>query len=113
MRKAVQDQPIYFEVDCCWARYAGVNPAEYLDELGQSMGPIHFKDLNENYEDLKPQEIDAVVGQGIVDFDAVLKTMQKNDTLKYGAIVEQEAFATDPWEELTFAANWIRTHFPE
>ena len=113
LRELTEDYPIYFEIDCCWAQYGGVNPAEYLDVLGKRMGPVHFKDLNENYEEIEPHEINAIVGQGIVDFVGVFESMKKHDTLQNGVIVEQEGFVGDPWEELTSAANWIVEHKPE
>lgn len=113
LRDAVGDYPIYLEIDCCWAQYAGVKPADYLDTLGKSMGPVHFKDLNEDYEDIEPHEINAIVGQGIVDFEAVFETMEKHDTLQNGVIVEQEGFVGDPWEELASAVQWIVEHKPQ
>lgn len=113
LREATKGRRIFFEIDCCWAQYANVKPAEYLNDLGQSMGPVHFKDLNENYKEIDPHAINAVVGQGIVDFEAVFDTMEKHGTLQNGVIVEQEGFVGDPWEELASAVQWIVEHKPE
>lgn len=97
------------QVDTCWAQYADVDPVAYIDSLGTLAGPLHFKDINANYKDLKGGEIDAEVGNGIIDFPAIIEVARKNKILDRGLIVEQEAFNRDMFESIKISCDNIKT----
>lgn len=100
------------EIDTCWVRYAGVDPVAYIDKLGQQAGPIHFKELGKDFAPGSREGLDAMVGEGIIDFASILQVMQKNGTLERGVIVEQEAFQADPYAQLAESVYHIRQIWP-
>ena len=100
---------IHAEVDTCWVQYADVDPVAFIDGLGDLAGPLHFKDINENYKQLKGEEINVEVGNGIIDFPAIIKVARKNKILGNGLIVEQEAFTRDMFESIKISCDNIRS----
>ncbi len=99
---------VYAELDVCWAQYADVDPLTYLDSLGKKAGPMHCKDINSNYKDLKGEDINVEVGAGMLDFEALFQIAQKHGNLEKGLIVEQEAFTRDPFESIAMSCRYIR-----
>ena len=106
--EATEGEAVFFEIDTCWAGYADVDPLPYIDALKGRAGPLHFKDLNPDYRDMKPHDIDAEVGTGIIDFSGLLKIMEKNHILENGVIVEQEGSKTDIWNSVAICCQNIR-----
>ncbi|MDI9497791.1 MAG: TIM barrel protein [Bacillota bacterium] len=100
------------EVDTCWVAVGGVDPVAYVDGLGATAGPLHFKELSATWQP-GSRDVDEVIGRGVIDFKSLLEVMQKNGTLERGVIVEQEGFRGDPYEELAEAAARIRALWPE
>ena len=99
---------IHAEVDTCWVQYADVDPVAFIDSLGELAGPLHFKDINLNYKDLRGEEINVEVGNGMVDFPAIVAIARKNGILGHGLIVEQEAFTRDMFESIKISCDNIR-----
>jgi sugar phosphate isomerase/epimerase len=102
------DAPVFLEVDTCWAVYAGVDPLAYIEKLGSRSGPIHCKDINADYARLKPEQIDAEIGGGIIDFARIVEAARQSRTLQHGLIVEQEAFTMDPFESIAISCRHLR-----
>jgi sugar phosphate isomerase/epimerase len=96
------------EVDTCWVQYADVDPVAYIDSLGDLAGPLHFKDINANYKELQGKDINVEVGNGIIDFAAIIAVARKNNILSKGLIVEQEAFTRDMYESIRISCANIR-----
>ena len=96
------------EVDTCWVQYAHVDPVAYIDSLKDLAGPLHFKDINANYQELKGSDINVEVGNGIIDFPAIIDIARKNGILDRGLIVEQEAFTRDLFESIEISCTNIR-----
>jgi sugar phosphate isomerase/epimerase len=96
------------EVDTCWVQYADVDPVAYIDSLGDLAGPLHFKDINANYKELKGSDINVEVGNGIVDFPAIIDIARKNKIIDRGLIVEQEAFTRDMFESIKISCDNIK-----
>jgi sugar phosphate isomerase/epimerase len=71
------------EVDVFWVKYAGLDPVEYINKLGDRVRALHLKDMQEG-----PDKRFAPVGTGIIDFKAVLAAAEKVG-VRYG-IVEQD-----------------------
>jgi sugar phosphate isomerase/epimerase len=96
------------EVDACWVQYADVDPVAYIDSLGSKAGPLHFKDINADYKQMDAHDINAEVGNGIVDFPGIIAVARKNGILKKGVIVEQEAFTRDMFESIKISCDNIK-----
>ena len=96
------------EVDTCWVQYADVDPVAYIDSLGSKAGPLHFKDINVNYKEMAGHEINAEVGNGMIDFPAIVAVARRNGILDKGIIVEQEAFTRDMFESIKISCDNIR-----
>lgn len=71
------------EVDVYWVKFAGFDPVEYVNKLGDRVRALHLKDMLEGQE-----KRFAPVGTGIIDFKAVLAAAEKNG-VRFG-IVEQD-----------------------
>jgi len=96
------------EVDTCWVQYADVDPVAYIDSLGQLAGPLHFKDINANYKDISGHDINVEVGNGIIDFAAIIEVARRNKIIGKGLIVEQEAFTRDMFESIAISCANIK-----
>lgn len=74
------------EVDTHWVARAGLNPIEYLEQLGERVKLIHIKDMQIDDEGNKDF---AAVGEGIMDIKGILG---KAEELSISwAIVENDA----------------------
>ncbi|NCC47484.1 MAG: sugar phosphate isomerase/epimerase [Clostridia bacterium] len=104
---------VYAELDLCWAQYADVDPVAYLTKLAERAGPVHCKDINENYAGMKGEDINVEVGQGMIDFRAIFDFVEKQGQLDRGLIVEQEAFIRDPFESIAMSSRHIRATLRE
>jgi len=71
------------EVDVYWAKFAGVDPAELIDRLGDRVRLLHLKDMGPGSD-----KRFAPVGTGIIDFKSILATAEKHG-VRWG-IVEQD-----------------------
>ena len=96
------------DVATCWVQYADVDPVAYIDSLGQLAGPLHFKDINANYKEIAGHDINVEVGNGIIDFAAIVAVARRNQIIGKGLIVEQEAFTRDMFESIAISCANIR-----
>ena len=106
--EAVPADILETEIDTCWARYAGYDPAEYLLKYSGRSHIIHFKDFvcknfadgpvysligDDGREGKIPSRNESgfefrALGDGIVDFKALIEACKKAGT-EY-VIVEQD-----------------------
>ena len=86
----IEDAGVMPELDVCWARFAGLNPAEYMLKYKDRMPVVHMKDFT--YNEDKSSPVMRPLGDGEVDVASVLKSADEigSDYL----IVEQDN-ATD------------------
>ena len=89
-------------------QYADVDPVAYIDSLGQLAGPLHFKDINANYKEISGHDINVEVGNGIIDFAAIIEVARRNEIISKGLIVEQEAFTRDMFESIEISSANIK-----
>lgn len=99
---------VFAEVDTFWVKYADVQPVEYIKSLGSLAGPFHFKDLPAGYKQISNHELGVEVGDGIIDFPAIIDVLKENDVLKNGIIVEQEYFEGDMFESIKISLENIK-----
>lgn len=82
-----------FEIDVFWASIAGENPVDLIRSLGSSLHLLHLKDIKagteiEFDEHNVPADAFLEVGEGILDFKAILEAAQQA-SVAY-CIVEQD-----------------------
>ncbi len=85
------------EIDCCWVRYAGYDPAEYIKKYSGRSPVVHLKDfvctnfnagavyglIDESGKDEKPKSKEEAgfmfkpVGYGVQDIPAILKASEQ------------------------------------
>ena len=100
--------PVAIELDVCWAQYANVDPLVYYRTLGSKAGPLHCKDINADYAVIAGSDINVEVGNGIIDFAALIDAARQQGTLEHGLIVEQEAFTRDMFESIQISCENLR-----
>ncbi|MDV6332236.1 sugar phosphate isomerase/epimerase [Asticcacaulis sp. 201] len=81
---------VAFELDCYWASFAGHDPVHVLKEHGSRIRQLHLKDK------LADGSM-APVGEGTIDFAAVLNTAVKSGV--ENVYVEHDN-PTDPWASI-------------
>jgi sugar phosphate isomerase/epimerase len=64
-------QLVRFELDTCWVKYGGEDPAQYIRKCKNRCQLIHLKDLT-----VDKKLTFAEVGEGIVDFEGVFQASQ-------------------------------------
>jgi sugar phosphate isomerase/epimerase len=80
------------ELDLFWVQHGGHNPAKYIEKLGKRCILVHLKDM-----EVGPDRRFANVGEGILDFHAIVTAGQKVGVRWY--IVEQDnCYGQDPLE---------------
>ena len=97
-------EAFFFIVDTYWLQVGGVNPADFISELGKRAMAIHFKDLRINPEKDFAQEM-AEVGEGNLDWDTIISACRKAET-KW-ALVEQDTCPGDPFESLKISYDYL------
>ena len=84
---AVTPEYLGAEIDVCWVKYAGIDPAEYVRKYKGRCPIVHLKDYNgkekENGFSYK------AVGSGVVDIKGVIEAAKAANT--EWLIVEQDA----------------------
>lgn len=91
------------EPDTYWVQAGGGSPVGWVERLSGRIPVIHLKDYRLD-EDLKP--IFAEIGQGNIDFPAVIKAAEKAGCQYY--VVEQDVCPVDPFESLAISFKYIK-----
>ncbi|MDB6052994.1 MAG: sugar phosphate isomerase [Verrucomicrobiales bacterium] len=91
--KETNPDSVSFELDVFWAQQGGADPAKLLEKHGSRFKLMHVKDLKKgaakNSTGGGPDEDSVPVGQGEVDWKAVLKAAEKAHVEHY--FIEDEA----------------------
>jgi sugar phosphate isomerase/epimerase len=84
---------VSFEIDVFWAQQGGADPAKLIEKYGSRFKLMHVKDLRKgaaiNLTGSAPDEDSVAIGQGQVDWPAVMKAAQKAGVAYY--FIEDEA----------------------
>lgn len=89
---------VCFELDCYWASFAGHDPMEILNEHGDRIRQLHLKDKTAS-GDMAP------VGQGVIDFPAILK---KAKAIGVDHVYVEHDNPTDPFASITASYKYLR-----
>ncbi len=91
--KETKPDSVFFELDVFWAQQGGADPAKLLEKYGSRFKLMHVKDLRKgaakNFTGGAPDEDSVPVGQGEVDWKAVLQAAQRARVEHY--FIEDEA----------------------
>ena len=91
--KETNPDSVFFELDVFWAQQGGADPAKLLEKHGSRFKLMHVKDLKKgaakNFTGGAPDEESVPVGEGEVDWKAVLKAAQRARVEHY--FIEDEA----------------------
>jgi len=106
MERLAEDFPadvLTFILDTYWVQFAGYDPAEWIRKLAGRVHCVHLKDLKKTLFRRRM----AVVGEGIIDFDAVISACRDSGTQHL--LVEQDnCYGEDPFECLTRSYNNLK-----
>ena len=91
--KDTKPDSVFFELDVFWAQQGGADPAKLLEKYGSRFRLMHVKDLRKgatkNFTGGAPDEDSVPLGQGEVDWKAVLQAAQRARVEHY--FIEDEA----------------------
>src|SRR3954469_12448574 len=91
--KETKPEFVSFEIDVFWAQQGGADPAKLIEKHGSRFKLMHVKDLKKgaaiNSTGSAPDEDSVPVGQGSIDWAAVLNAAQKAGVEYY--FIEDEA----------------------
>lgn len=91
--KETKPDSVFFELDVFWAQQGGADPAKLLVKHGSRFKLMHVKDLKKgaakNSTGGAPDEDSVPVGEGEVDWKAVLKAAERAQVEHY--FIEDEA----------------------
>lgn len=91
------------EPDTYWIQAGGGSPVGWIERLSGRVPVIHMKDYRLD-ADLKP--VFAEIGQGNIDFKAVVKAAEKAGTEYY--VVEQDVCSGSPFDSLAISFRYIQ-----
>lgn len=92
------DPDVLFELDAYWVKAGGADPVAVLNQLGDRVGLLHVKDGSAN-----PSDDMVAVGQGSLDYSAILKAAPQIDW----AIVELDRCGTDMMEAVAASYRYL------
>ncbi|MBL7816518.1 MAG: sugar phosphate isomerase/epimerase [Saprospiraceae bacterium] len=92
---------VTWELDLCWAVYGGRNTVELFQKYPSRFTLAHFKDLAE-----EGKRETAIVGEGVVDFEEILKNMRKGGIRQI--IVELEDYKKSPMDDVKVSYKNLR-----
>jgi len=96
------DPAIFFEIDTYWVRFAGLDPAKVVKELGPRVPLLHIKDGPAIKG--KPREPMVAVGEGVLDFPSIVRAAE--GTVEW-LIVEMDRCATDMMEAVEKSYQYL------
>lgn len=94
-------QLVKFELDTCWIRYGGEDPAQYIEKYAGRCQIIHLKDLTADKK-LTFTE----VGEGIIDFDSIFRASVKAGVEWF--IIEQDVCRRPSLESVRISLENIK-----
>lgn len=91
--KETKPEWVSFEIDVFWAAQGGADPAKLIEKHGSRFKLMHVKDLRKgaavNSTGSAPDEDSVAVGQGSIDWAAVMRAAEKAGVEHY--FIEDEA----------------------
>ena len=89
-------EKIMFVHDTYWTARCAVLPSDQIKELGKRLLGIHLRDLRFKKKGLRVEAVDTAVGDGVIDFSAVLLAAESVGCSYY--VIEQKT--DDPYGDI-------------
>ncbi len=89
---------VIFELDLAWISAAGKDPLAYFSKYPGRFEVWHMKDLS-------PEKHDATLGEGIIDFKAIMAGA-KQSGLKYWFLEQDNCVTHTPMESIAISRNY-------
>jgi sugar phosphate isomerase/epimerase len=103
---------VSLEMDVFWVSVAGHDPVQMLKKYSNRVALLHLKDkasgLATQYNENVSKETFKEVGNGSIDFAAILATAKKTGVKNY--FVEQDQTPGDPIESLRASYKFLSSH---
>jgi sugar phosphate isomerase/epimerase len=100
---------VKFEADVFWLSVGGIDPTRFLEEHAGRVVLLHLKDKASaqqvQFNERVPKESFQEVGNGTIDFPAILKTAEKIGVKHY--FVEQDQTRGDPVASLRMSYKYL------
>lgn len=87
------------ELDVYWLKHGGQDPVAIINKFGKRTLVLHLKDMAAG-----PDRKFAPVGEGILDFKAILDAAAKHG-VKYGAVEQDDTYGVNPLEAIKTSFN--------
>ena len=82
------------EIDCYWVQFAGLDPVEQIDKLGDRVRALHLKDIAKGEE-----RRFAPVGTGVMKYDQILAAA-KRQGVRWGIVEQDKTYDTPPLDAI-------------
>ena len=89
-------QRIKFVHDTYWTARSGISPVKQIEQFGKRLLGIHLRDLSFRKRGLNVLPHDAAIGDGVIDFKAVIAAAESVGCSYY--VIEQKT--DQPYEEI-------------
>jgi len=93
---------VTFEIDTYWIQHGGGSPATWVRKAAGRIPLLHLKDM----ANAGGQQIMAEVGEGNLDWPAILEAARDGGTVWY--LVEQDTCQRDPFESLAISLRNLK-----
>ena len=98
---------IKLEPDIGWAKFAGVDPVEFIKQYKDRIVLLHFKDITADACQANRDSCFTAVGEGSVPLAAVLEAAKECPILDQGLIIDQDDSLTDIIDDLAVGVKNI------
>jgi sugar phosphate isomerase/epimerase len=101
MMDQLNPENVTMELDLCWVVFGGRSAVDLFQKYPGRFTLAHFKDLTE-----EGKRETAIVGEGVVDFEEILKNMRKGGIRQI--IVELEDYKKSPMDDVKVCYKNLR-----
>ncbi len=91
-----------FEVDCYWVKYAGLEPAEFLNKYANRIKMLHIKDMAVSGEEKTMTE----VGTGIINYIDIVKFAKLNNF--EWLVIEQDDITIEKYKSIKLSLDNLK-----
>ena len=82
------------EIDCYWVQFAGVDPVEQINKLGDRVRLLHLKDIAKGEE-----KRFAPVGTGVMKYEPILAAAKKHG-VRWGIVEQDKTYEAPPLDAI-------------
>lgn len=104
-------EQLWFCPDVGWVFKGGKNPVEFLDEVADRIGHVHFKD----FESVEGERMNVTeLGEGAAPLDDIARwLLDRKAGGELWIVAEQDKTALTPEESVTRNAKFLLSRFPQ